>query len=386
MSAPGRSGALAGVRVIEIAALGPVPFAGMLLSDHGADVIRVDRSDLSEAQRQHARRNLLNRGRRSVSLDLKSAAGRAALRRLVGGADVLMEGFRPGVAERLGLDPADCIADNPGLVYARMSGWGQTAPNRGEPGHDINFLAVSGLLDTIGTTESGPVPPAMYLGDFAGGGLTLAFAIAAALVERARSGRGQVIDASILDGAAQLGIVVQSMMAQGRWSPRRGTNAFDTGAPYYGVYATRDGRYLAVGAYEPQFYAALLRVLELDDVDVRDQDDQSRWPELKARIAGIVAGRDLDDWVRRFDGVAACVTPVLTMAEAMGDSRYHAERAYVRHDGAWQSAPAPRFSLTPAAIASAAPEPGEHTAEVLREHGFDEAAIDRLTPGNPGGS
>lgn len=373
------SGPLVGVRVIELAALGPVPFAGMLLADQGADVIRVDRPDLTEAQRERARRNLLNRGRRSVALDLKSAPGRDALRRLVLGADVLMEGFRPGVVERLGLAPDDCLAEHPGLVYARMSGWGQQAPNREEPGHDINFLAASGLLDTIGTTESGPVPPAMYLGDFAGGGLTLAFAIAAALVERGRSGRGQVIDASILDGTAQLGIVVQSMMAQGRWRPERGTNEFDTGAPYYGVYATRDGRHLAVGAYEPQFYANFLQGLGLLDVEVEAQHDEARWPALKARIARTIAGRDLADWVARFDGVEACVTPVLTMAEAMADERYHAAGAYVERDGVRQSAPTPRFSRTPNDVARSAPTPGEHTVEVLRESGLDDVTIGRLT-------
>lgn len=372
-----RSGPLAGVRVIELAGLGPVPFAGMLLADQGADVVRVDRPDLTEEQRRQARRNLLNRGRRSVVLDLKSEPGRAALRRLVGGADVLMEGFRPGVAERLGLGPNECLADNPGLVYARTSGWGQTAPNRDEAGHDINFLAVSGLLDTIGTTESGPVPPAMYLGDFAGGGLTLAFAIAAALVERARSGRGQVIDLSILAGTAQLGVAVRSLLAQGRWQPRRGTNMFDGGAPFYGVYATRDGRHLAVGAYEPRFYANFIRELGLHDVDVREQFDRARWPELKARVAAVIASQDLAHWVSRFDRVEACVTPVLTMAEAVADRRYHAPDAYFHREGAWQPAPAARFSRTPSAPAPPAPVPGEHTVEVLREYGVDEATIER---------
>jgi alpha-methylacyl-CoA racemase len=364
--------------VVELAALGPVPFAGMLLSDMGADVVRIDRADLSATQRTRARNNVMNRGRRSVALDLKSPRGQAAARRMVDRADVLMEGFRPGVAERLGLAPQQCLEANPRLVYGRMSGWGQTAPNRGEPGHDINFLAASGLLDTIGTGDSGPVPPLMYLGDFAGGGLTLAFAIVSALVERNGSGRGQVIDASILDGTAQLGIVVQGLLARGNWQPQRGTNAFDTGAPYYNVYATRDGRHLAVGAVEPEFYANLLRVLELTDVPVDGQNDRSSWPVLKQRIAEVVRSRDLADWTVAFEGVEACVTPVLSVDEAMSDRRYHTPDAYVDYEGVRQSAPTPRFSRTPSGVHLPSPLPGEHSEQVLREYGFDDADIAQL--------
>ncbi|WP_405097397.1 CaiB/BaiF CoA transferase family protein [Micromonospora sp. NBC_01412] len=375
---PHPQGPLVGVRVVELAALGPVPFAGMLLSDMGADVVRIDRAGLSVEQRARARNNVMNRGRRSVALDLKSSSGQAAAHRMMAQADVLMEGFRPGVAERLGLAPQQCLEANPRLVYGRMSGWGQAAPNRGEPGHDINFLAASGLLDTIGTEDSGPVPPLMYLGDFAGGGLTLALAIVSALVERATSGRGQVIDASILDGTAQLGIVVQGATARGTWHPQRGTNAFDTGAPYYNVYACRDGRHLAVGAVEPEFYANLLRVLGLTDISVEGQNDRSSWPALKLRIAELIRSRDLADWVAAFQGVEACVTPVLDIDEAMRDQRFHTPDAYVDYDGVRQSAPTPRFSRTPSGVHRPSPLPGEHSEQVLREYGFDDDAIGRL--------
>jgi len=375
MSSGAVGGPLSGVQVVEIAGLGPVPYAAMMLADMGADVVRIDRADLTERQRVSARENLLNRGRRSVALDLKSEVGRAAARRMLGHADVVMEGFRAGVAERLGLGPDECMRDNPRLVYARVSGWGQTATNRGEAGHDINFVAASGLLDTIGTDSSGPVPPLMYLGDFAGGGLTCAFAIASALVERTASGRGQVIDASILDGTSLLGTMLHGSAARGRWNLQRGANAYDTGSHYFNVYATRDGRYMAVGAIEPQFYARFLEVLGITDVSLEDQTDPATWPALKQRIVELFRTRDFADWVRAFDTVDACVSPVLTMREAAVDRRYHAAEAFIEHDGVLQPAPSPRFSRTPGTLFRSAPLPGQHSAEVLTEHGFTDEQI-----------
>src|SRR2546430_980954 len=356
-------GPLDGMRVIEQAAIGPVPFAGMMLADLGADVVRVDRATGDRPLEPH---RILDRGRRSVILDLKDPAGIEAVLRLVERSDVLVEGFRPGVAERLGIGPQPCRERNPALVYARMTGWGQDGPLARTPGHDINYLALSGALDAIGRADGPPVPPLNLLGDFAGGGLLLVTGILAALYERQRSGLGQVVDAAIVDGVASMMSMVLGMTAAGQWRPERGRNILDGGAPFYDVYACADGRYVAVGAIEERFYAALLAGLELDPGQLPQRFDPANWPALREVFAARFAARDRAGWLAVFDGTDACVTPVLTLAEAAGHPHLRARGTY-RPEG---PAPAPRFSRTPAATPRPAPEPGEHTREVLAEFGL----------------
>ncbi|WP_354643044.1 CaiB/BaiF CoA transferase family protein [Kitasatospora camelliae] len=331
-------GPLDGLRVVELAAIGPAPFACMVLADLGADVLRVDRAD---GRRSFAAwHTVLDRGRRSVALDLKDPAGREELLALTDGADVLVEGFRPGVAERLGLGPEVCLERNPRLVYGRMTGWGQDGPLARTPGHDINYLALTGALDAIGEADGAPVPPVNLLGDFAGGGMFLVAGVLAAVIERERSGRGQVVDAAIVDGAgAMLGMLV-AMLAAGEWRPARGVNLLDGGAPFYGCYPCADGRYVAVGALEERFYAALLDGLELDPAALPDRDCPAHWPKLRALFAERFARRDRDAWAARFEGTEACVTPVLTVHEAAQHPHHLARKS-------GPATPAPRFSRTP---------------------------------------
>jgi len=335
----------------------------MVLADLGADVVRVDRPDSDRPLVPH---RILDRGRRSVALDLKDGKAVEAVLRLVERADVLVEGYRPGVAERLGLGPAECLARNPRLVYARMTGWGQDGPSTA--GHDINYLAACGALDVIGRAGGPPVPPVNLLGDFAGGGLQVAVGILAALHERERSGLGQVIDAAIVDGVAGFMAMVLAMSAAGQWRPERGTNLLDSGFPCYDVYECADGRYVAVGALEERFYRSLLAGLEL--AQVPDRNDPRQWPELRRVLAERFASRTRDEWAATFDGTDACVTPVLTVAEA--------GRGYLVHDGLRQPAPAPRFSRTPAEFPGPAPEPGTHTRAVLSDCGLTDEEIDAL--------
>jgi alpha-methylacyl-CoA racemase len=364
-------GPLDGVRIVELAAIGPVPFAGMLLADLGADVVRVDRVRSDRPIEPH---RVLDRGRRSVALDLKDPRAVEVVLRMAERSDVLIEGFRPGVAERLGVGPAPCRARNPRLVYGRMTGWGQDGPLAGEPGHDINYLALSGALDAIGPAGGPPVPPLNLLGDFAGGGLLLVTGVLAALHERERTGAGQVVDAAIVDGVAGMLAMLLGMTAAGQWRPERGTNILDGGAPFYGVYACADGRYVAVGAIEEPFYRALLRGLDLHPSSVPDRSDPSNWPALRRLFAERFAARARDEWAAAFAGTDACVTPVLTLAEAAAHPHQVARGTY-RGGG---PAPAPRFSAGPLGVPEPAPEPGEHTRAILAEHGLTDAEIDTL--------
>lgn len=343
-----RGGPLSGLRVLELAAIGPVPFACMLLADLGAEVVRVDRPGADRAF--GAWHRVLDRGRRTVALDLKDPAAVEALLRLVEGADILVEGYRPGVCERLGIGPEVCLARNPRLVYGRMTGWGQDGPLARAPGHDINYLALSGALHAMGRAGGPPVVPLNLLGDFAGGGLPLAFGVLAAVEERHRSGLGQVVDAAIVDGTAALLGMLAGMTAAGEWRPERGTNVLDGGAPYYDVYLCADGRYVAVGALEDRFYAALLEGLGLALDEVPDRTDRANWPVLRARLAACFLTGSRDGWAAAFEGTEACVTPVLTLEEAVEHPHHRARGVYRRTaDGVVEAAAVPRFGRTPGA-------------------------------------
>ena len=358
------------MRVIELAGIGPGPLACMLLADLGADVIRVDRlqpSGLGLAmQPEH---DVNGRGRRSVALDLKAAEGRDAVLRLVDTADVLVEGYRPGVTESLGLGPADCQARNPRLVYGRMTGFGQTGPLAQAAGHDINYIALTGVLHAIGPKD-GPVPPLNLLGDYGGGALYLAFGVMAALYERQRSGLGQVVDAAMVDGAASLASIFHGLRAAGQWSDERGSNLLDGGAPFYGTYETADGRHISLGPLEPKFFALLARHLALDERFVRGQYDRGLWPEMRAAIAAAVKQRSRDEWTVLLEGSDACFAPVLSFAEAAQHRQALERGAYVEVAGVTQPAPAPRFDRTPAGLPRPNPAEGTDTLAVLLEAGY----------------
>ena len=371
------SGPLAGVTVVELGGLGPGPFGGMLLADLGAEVIRVDRP--GEAGRPSAF-PVLHRGRRSVAVDLKHPEGAQAVLRLIDGADAVLEGFRPGVAERLGLGPDVCLARNPRLVYGRMTGWGQHGPEAGQPGHDINYIALTGALHTIGPAGGDPVVPLNLLGDFGGGGMLLAFGMVSALLRVARGGGGQVVDAAMTDGSALLLAMVYGFLGQGGWRDERGVNLLDGGAPYYGVYRCADGGHVAVGALEPQFYAALLDGLGLaGDPDFADRHDRDRWPAMRGKLAAAFAGADRDHWARHFAGTDACVTPVLSLTEAPQHPHNLARGTYrTGPGGAAEPAPAPRFSGTPAAGPGDAPVVGADTDRLLLAAGLEAETVDAL--------
>jgi alpha-methylacyl-CoA racemase len=369
---PASSGPLAGVRVLELAGLGPGPFCAMMLADAGAAVLRIDRPRPAPAPGARPERDLMNRGRRSAVLDLKHPRATDALLRLIDAADVLLEGFRPGVTERMGAGPEVCLARNPRLIYARMTGWGQDGPLAPTVGHDIGYIARTGALHALGRAGGPPQFPANLLGDFGGGGMLMAYGICAALVERATSGRGQVVDAAIVDGVASLLAMPWMFMAQGHWRDERGVNLLDGGVPWYDVYETADSKWMAVGALEPRFYAALLAGLGLTDAP--DRDDPRNWPALRARLAARFAERTQDDWAAAFAGSEACVEPVLSLHEAADDPHLTARETYVRRDGVIQPAPAPRFSRTPAALSQPPPAPGQHTTEALADWGLADAA------------
>jgi alpha-methylacyl-CoA racemase len=347
-------GPLRGVKVIELAAIGPAPFACMLLADLGADVIRVDRPGERAFASWH---RIIDRGRRSVAVDLKHPGGKEVVLRLAERADVLVEGYRPGVAERLGFGPADCRRRNPALVYGRMTGWGQSGPLAQTAGHDINYIALTGALHAIGETGGAPVPPLNLLGDFAGGGAFLAFGIVAALLERERSGNGQVVDASIVDGTVALLAMLLAMEESGAWNPARGTNLLDGGAPFYTVYECAGGGHVAVGCLEERFYQAFTDGLGLDRATLPDRDDPANWPALRRRFADKLAERGRDEWAAVFEATDACVTPVLSTAEA-------ASHAHHVHRKTFQQA-APRFSRSGTAALGAAPQAGAHTRRIL---------------------
>ncbi len=372
-------GPLQGLRVIELAAIGPVPLAGMLLADLGADVVRIDRLSPSGLGLAIDRRHDVNaRGRRSVMIDLKASAGRDAALRLIDHADVLIEGFRPGVTEGLGLGPADCQARNPRLVYGRMTGFGQTGPLAGAAGHDLNYIALTGVLDAIGPAGGAPVPPLNLVGDYGGGALFLAFGVMAALFERQRSGRGQVVDAAMVDGAASLASVFYGLHAGGAWGEPRGANLLDGGAPFYACYETADGRWVSVGALEPKFFAELAAALALDTRFVAGQYERRLWPEMRAAIGTALRQRTRDDWCARLEGSDACFAPVLSLAEAPAHHHAQARGGFVLIDGVPQPAAAPRFNRTPPGVPRPAPSLGEHTAQVLAEAGFGAAEVAAL--------
>jgi alpha-methylacyl-CoA racemase len=364
-------GPLAGLRVVEIAGIGPAPFAAMVLADLGAEVLRVDRPGPSGFP-GGARHDLLNRGKRSVAVDLSQPRGAAVVRTLASRADVLVEGFRPGVAERLGIGPADCQAVNPGLVYGRMTGWGQDGRLARTAGHDITYLALSGVLHAIGPAGGPPVPPANLLGDYGGGGMLLVAGVLAALWQSSRSGAGQVVDAAVLDGSALLATQLHGLVHSGLWQDRRGVNLLDGGAPWYGVYPTLDGQYLAIGPLEPKFYAVFLRLLGVDQADAPGQYDVAGWPRLRELIGQRLASRTRDEWLAVFDGSDGCVAPVLSLGEAATHQHPHlTEReVFVDLHGVRQPAPAPRFTGTPTRRPELPPPyPGEHTRQALIDWG-----------------
>jgi alpha-methylacyl-CoA racemase len=335
------AGPLGGVTVVELAGMGPGPHAAMLLADLGAEVLRVQRPTAAVGGAQL-------RGRRIVAADLKDADDLDRVRRLVDGADVLIEGFRPGVTERLGLGPDECLSRNPGLVYVRITGWGQTGPRAPAAGHDINYLGLTGLLHAMGPADRPPAPPLNLVGDYGGGSLFAVVGVLAALVERQTSGQGQVIDAAIVDGASMLGHVVWAMRADGRWSDDRSGNVFDGSAPFYRTYECADGRYIAVGALEPEFFTEMLRLLDVDADTFGSQRDRAGWPAMHDVLSAAFRSQPRDHWTQLFDGTDACVTPVLTVAEATEDPHLQARNTFVDVGGVPQPAPAPLFSRTPA--------------------------------------
>jgi len=371
------SGPLAGLRVVELAGLAPAPFATTMLADLGADVVRVDRAKPGFDVLAFPK-DPLARTRRWIGVDTKSAEGRDVVLRLIDKADVLIEGFRPGVTERLGLGPDDCLARNPRLVYGRITGWGQDGPMAQTAGHDINYIGLSGALEPLGRPGERPVPPANLLGDFGGGGLLLAMGVLAALVERAGSGRGQVVDASMVDGSALLTAGMHGLRNIGLWSRPRGQNMLDGGAPFYDTYETSDGRYVAVGAIEERFWGAFCKVLEIDPAEYAGRLDPEQWPAVKARLADVIRTRTRDEWTKRAEGTDACLTPVLTPEEAASDPHNVARGTFVSLEGELQPAPAPKFDRTPAGAPSAPHEPRVDTGEVLAELGYSDDDINRL--------
>lgn len=363
-------GPLQGLKIIEIAGIGPAPFCAMLLSDMGADVIRIERANAPDTGIPIEKRfEVLNRGRRSAALDLKSPSDVAVLKELITKADILFEGYRPGAMERLGLGPDDCWAINPRLVYGRMTGFGQTGPLAQAAGHDINYVALSGALDAIGPAGGPPVPPLNLVGDFGGGGMLMAIGLLAAYIEAKNSGKGQVVDAAMVDGSTLLMASTYALKAAGLWGGGRGSNILDGGAPWYGVYPTADGRYVSLAPIEPRFYAEFVRLAGLDAKALPHQLDTVRWPELRQIIGQTIASKTLDEWCELLEGSDACFAPVLSLADAPEHPHMQAREAFVTVDGVLQPAPAPRFSRTPAAVQRPPANPGEHTADILRDWG-----------------
>lgn len=373
-------GPLSGFRIIEMAAIGPAPLAGMLLADMGAEVVRIDRlGDADLGIQRDPRFDVATRGKRSVALDIKSPVGRDAALRLIARADALIEGFRPGVMERLGLGPADCHAVNPGLVFGRMTGWGQSGPLAQAAAHDLNYIALTGALEAIGPEDGPPVAPLNLVGDFGGGSTFLAMGVLAALLERSRSGRGQMVDAAIVDGVGALMAGIHGQLAGGTWRMKRGEHILGGAAPWNTVYRTGDGQWISVCAIEQRFFAELLKRLDIDPANVPDRMDRANWPALRERFAAVFATRSREQWCAVLEGSDACFAPVLHVSEAAGHPHAVARQSFVMNDGVRQPAPAPRFDRTPGAVQGPSiARRGEHTDAVLREAGFNEAEIAAL--------
>jgi alpha-methylacyl-CoA racemase len=371
-------GPLEGIRIVELGGIGPAPMCAMLLADLGAEVIRVERRGSAPSLGIPEKFQLLNRGRARIELDLKSATGRDAILRLVAHADALVEGFRPGVAERLGLGPDECEAVNPRLVYGRMTGWGQEGPLASVAGHDINYIGLVGALHAIGPAVGPPLPPLSLVADYGGGALYLALGVVSAILEARRSGKGQVVDAAMIDGAASLMTVVYGMHAAGIWKDERGTNALDGGAPFYACYETKDGKWISIGPLEPQFRAELARRLGLDPALFAGADDRARWPDIRERLAAVFREKARDEWTAFLGDTDTCFAPVLSLAEAPSHPHHRARGTFVEVDGVVQPAPAPRFSRTRAAIRRAPARQGEDPADALRAFGLGEEDVGAL--------
>ncbi len=368
-------GPLHGVKVLELAGIGPAPFAGMMLADMGAEVIVVDRAtDVNKFRLPDCN----GRGKRSIALNLKSAEGVETLLALVEKADVLFEGFRPGVMEKLGLGPDECLARNPKLVYGRMTGWGQHGPLAQTAGHDINYISLTGALYAMGRADDKPVPPLNLVGDYGGGGMFLVTGILAALYEAQHSGKGQVVDAAMTDGSAVLMAMFNSLHAMGMWSPKRGVNLLDTGAHFYETYETGDGKYISIGSIEPQFYALLIEKAQLDPEIFGDQNNPDRWPEMKDKLTDIFKTKTRDQWCELMEGSDVCFAPVMDFLEAQQHPHNIARKTYIEVEGMMQPAPAPRFSRTESQVASGARSAGEDTKQVLDEWGFSAQKIEQL--------
>lgn len=369
-------GPLKGLTILEIASIGPGPFCAMMLADMGANVIRIDRTKQGGGLALgDPSKDVLNRGRRSLAVDLKSADGAALLLKLVEQADGLIEGFRPGVMERLGLGPEDCFKHNGALVYGRMTGWGQDGPLADAAGHDLNYIALSGVLHAIGRESDKPAIPLNLIGDFGGGGLMLAFGMVCALLEARNSGKGQVVDAAMVDGSAVLAAFLHGLDAAGLWRPERGKNLLDGGAPFYDVYETRDGACIALGPLEPQFFAEMIKRLDLNEDLLAAQMDPARWPELREAIAARIKEKTRAEWQAILEGTDVCFAPVLSYKEAPAHPHNRARETFIEAFGLTQPAPAPRYSRTQTDKPTAPPLPGQHTNDILAEFGFNRAEI-----------
>jgi alpha-methylacyl-CoA racemase len=372
-------GVLSGYKIVEFAGIGPAPMCAMLLADMGAEVLRLDRAEAANLGiPTNAKYNLLGRGRRSVAIDLKRKEGIEVALSLIGKADALIEGFRPKVMERLGLGPDECLARNPRLVYGRMTGWGQDGPLAHAAGHDINYIALTGALHAIGRKGEAPVPPLNLVGDFGGGGVYLALGVVAALLETQKSGKGQVIDVAMIDGASSLMTAIYGLYAAGRWSDQRGENILDTGAHYYNVYETSDSKYVSVGSIEPKFYAELLRLSGLENEELPPQNENASWPGFKERLTKIFRTKTRDEWCQIMEGSEICFAPVLSLAEAHQHPHNRQRETFVEIDGVVQPAPAPRFNRTPSSIQRPPASAGQHTEEALRDWGFSASQLEQL--------
>ena len=372
-----RSGPLSGLRIVEMSGKGPAPFCGMMLSDMGADVVRIDRV-AGSAQRYEHYVDPLSRGRRSVAVDLKTSAGVSTVRRLAASADGLIEGYRPGVMERLGLGPEDCLADNPRLVYGRVTGWGQVGPLAQAAGHDLNYVALTGVLNAIGEVGRPPPAPLALIGDFGGGGMFLAFGVVSALLNAQRCGEGQIVDAAMIEGVSSLAAFTHGLRAAGWWRDERQANMLDGGAHFYGNYETKDGKFISIGAIEPEFYADLIARLGIDAGKLPKKMDRTGWPQWRAHLAGIFAEKTRDEWCDLLEGTDACFAPVLTFDEARTHPQNLARGTFTDYQGITQPAPSPQFSLTPGAIQGPAPQPGQNSCRALSDWGLTTEEINNL--------